>query len=99
MLSCGARAGLADMMIIIITPTGTDYYQWIVTDGLNVNHPAYGSMLLKRVIQQRIENPIAAKILRGEFADGDTIQTDVHSTGRAFQFKRSAKAAEKTQVG
>jgi ATP-dependent Clp protease ATP-binding subunit ClpA len=56
-------------------------------------------MLLKRVIQQRIENPIFAKTLGGEFADGDTIQIDVGSTGHAFQFKRSRKAAEKTQVG
>ena len=60
--------------------------------------PAYGARPLKRVIQQRIENPIATKILGGDFADGDTIQIDVDSTGRAFQFKRSTKSPEKTSV-
>src|SRR5262249_18039047 len=30
--------------------------------------PAYGARPLKRVIQQRIENPLAAKILSGDFA-------------------------------
>ena len=43
--------------------------------------PTYGARPLKRVIQQRIENPIAAKILAGEFAEGDTIRIDVNGGG------------------
>jgi ATP-dependent Clp protease ATP-binding subunit ClpA len=50
------------------------------------------------VIQQRIENPVAAKILGGEFTEGDTIHIDVDSTERTFQFRRSAKATKKTSV-
>ena len=48
--------------------------------------PAYGARPLKRVIQQRIENPIATKILGGEFKDGATITIDVDSAKHAFKF-------------
>jgi ATP-dependent Clp protease ATP-binding subunit ClpB len=39
--------------------------------------PVYGARPLKRVIQQQVENPLAQKILAGEFASGDTIRIDV----------------------
>src|SRR5208337_3179397 len=45
--------------------------------------PAYGARPLKRVIQQRIENPIAGKILAGDFVEGDTISIDVDSAKHA----------------
>ncbi len=35
--------------------------------------PAFGARPLKRTIQQRIENPLASKILAGEFGPGDTV--------------------------
>ncbi len=54
--------------------------------------PAFGARPLKRVIQQRIENPVAAKILAGEFADCDTIMVDVDSAKHAFKFVRTSKA-------
>jgi ATP-dependent Clp protease ATP-binding subunit ClpB len=50
--------------------------------------PAFGARPLKRVIQQRIENPVAAKILAGEFAEGDTIAIDVNPAKQAFVFTR-----------
>ncbi|MEJ8568936.1 ATP-dependent chaperone ClpB [Elongatibacter sediminis] len=48
--------------------------------------PVYGARPLKRVIQQQIENPLAQKILSGEFAPGDTIRVDV--SGGAFTFEK-----------
>src|SRR5208337_835346 len=45
--------------------------------------PAYGARPLKRVIQQRIENPIASRILAGDFVEGDTISIDVDSAKHA----------------
>lgn len=39
--------------------------------------PAYGARPLKRLIQRSIENPLALKLLEGEFADGQTIVVDV----------------------
>ena len=35
--------------------------------------PVYGARPLKRAIQQQVENPLAQKILSGEFEAGDTI--------------------------
>ncbi len=39
--------------------------------------PAYGARPLKRVIQRRLEDPLALAVLRGEYHDGDTITADV----------------------
>ena len=50
--------------------------------------PAYGARPLKRLIQQRIENPLATKILSGEFAEGDTIKIDVDAAKQTFTFSR-----------
>jgi len=49
--------------------------------------PQFGARPLKRVVQQRIENPIASKILSGEFQDGDTIAVDYR--GKSFTFEKS----------
>src|SRR5579883_1572876 len=36
--------------------------------------PVYGARPLKRAIQQQIENPLAQRILKGEFAPGDRVR-------------------------
>ena len=46
--------------------------------------PVYGARPLKRAIQQRVENPLAQSILRGEFAPGDTIRGDVSGDELVF---------------
>jgi ATP-dependent Clp protease ATP-binding subunit ClpB len=38
--------------------------------------PAYGARPLKRSVQRLLENPLALRLLEGEFADGDTIAVD-----------------------
>ena len=48
--------------------------------------PQFGARPLKRVIQQRIENPIATQILAGAFNPGDTIRADYQ--GKSFKFVR-----------
>ncbi len=48
--------------------------------------PAFGARPLKRVIQQRIENPLARKILSGEYTEGDTVQIDVDAARHSFEF-------------
>ena len=57
--------------------------------------PVYGARPLKRTIQQQLENPLAQKILAGEFGPGDTIKVDARDIG--FEFSkakpRKAKAA------
>jgi ATP-dependent Clp protease ATP-binding subunit ClpB len=39
--------------------------------------PAYGARPLKRAIQRLVENPLALRLLEGDFADGDAILADV----------------------
>ncbi len=46
--------------------------------------PVYGARPLKRAIQHQIENPLAQKILAGDFASGDTIQVDVEEGAFVF---------------
>jgi ATP-dependent Clp protease ATP-binding subunit ClpA len=38
--------------------------------------PTYGARPLKRVIQRRLQDPIAMAILEGRFSEGDTILVD-----------------------
>jgi len=40
--------------------------------------PAYGARPLKRAIQRRLENPLASKLLSGEFKEGDTVRGDAN---------------------
>jgi ATP-dependent Clp protease ATP-binding subunit ClpB len=62
--------------------------------------PAFGARPLRRVIQQRIENPLAGHLLSGEYLDGDTILIDVDPAKRAFTFgKRTAEVVEGELVG
>src|SRR5436305_11083406 len=40
--------------------------------------PTYGARPLKRAIQRLVENPLALRLLEGDFAEGDTIRVDAH---------------------
>jgi ATP-dependent Clp protease ATP-binding subunit ClpB len=53
--------------------------------------PVYGARPLKRAIQQRLENPLAEAILRGDFAPGD--QVDVTASESELVFARQKPAA------
>jgi len=46
--------------------------------------PVYGARPLKRAIQQQVENPLAQKILQGEFAPGDRIRVSVRDAQLVF---------------
>jgi ATP-dependent Clp protease ATP-binding subunit ClpB len=56
--------------------------------------PAYGARPLKRVIQHRIENPLATRILKGEFGEGDTIRIDVDTGRHDFTFSKGRETVE-----
>ena len=43
--------------------------------------PVYGARPLKRAIQQQVENPLAQRILRGEFGPGATVRLDADDEG------------------
>jgi ATP-dependent Clp protease ATP-binding subunit ClpB len=46
--------------------------------------PVYGARPLKRAIQQELENPLARRILAGEFAPGETVVVDAGRDGLTF---------------
>jgi ATP-dependent Clp protease ATP-binding subunit ClpB len=47
--------------------------------------PAYGARPLKRAIQRLVENPLALRLLEGDFADGDTIRVDAEDGELRFE--------------
>jgi ATP-dependent Clp protease ATP-binding subunit ClpB len=55
--------------------------------------PAYGARPLKRAIQRLLENPLAIRLLEGDFADGDTIVVDAQNGDVVFTKAAAAEAA------
>jgi ATP-dependent Clp protease ATP-binding subunit ClpB len=55
--------------------------QWLAEAGYD---PEFGARPLKRAIQREIQDPLALKILAGEFLDGDTIKIDLVGGGLNF---------------
>ena len=47
--------------------------------------PQYGARPLRRAIQRSIENPLAKRLLGGEFLPGDTVRIDVRDGELAFE--------------
>jgi ATP-dependent Clp protease ATP-binding subunit ClpB len=54
--------------------------------------PAYGARPLKRAIQRLVENPLALRLLDGEFADGDAIRVDAQNGDLVFAKTGDASA-------
>jgi ATP-dependent Clp protease ATP-binding subunit ClpB len=52
--------------------------------------PVYGARPLKRTIQRQVLDPLAMRVLQGEFKEGDVIRID--AAGGQLQFSRSDKA-------
>ncbi len=52
--------------------------------------PTFGARPLKRTIQRLVQDPLALRILEGEFKDGDVVVVD--AVGDALTFKREARA-------
>jgi len=47
--------------------------------------PAYGARPLKRLLQKEILDPLALKLLEGEFSDGDVVSVTTDGDGLAFR--------------
>ncbi len=58
----------------------------IATEGYD---PTFGARPLKRVIQQRVVNPLSRELLKGEFPEGTTVRIDF--ADGEFTFSRSNK--------
>jgi ATP-dependent Clp protease ATP-binding subunit ClpB len=59
----------------------------LATEGYD---PVYGARPLKRAIQHRIENPLASRVLAGDFGPGDTVAVDYK--GKSFVFEKAHQA-------
>jgi ATP-dependent Clp protease ATP-binding subunit ClpB len=55
--------------------------------------PTYGARPLKRAIQRLVENPLALRLLEGEFADGGKVRVDVKDGELVFEHARAAEPA------
>jgi ATP-dependent Clp protease ATP-binding subunit ClpB len=60
---------------------------FIVAEGYD---PMYGARPLKRTIQRRVLDPLAMRVLEGEFREGDQVVVDVKDNGLSFLKKQTA---------
>ncbi len=56
--------------------------------------PVYGARPLRRALQKEIVDPLAVRILAGDFGPGDTVVADVHAGEVVFTKKQSTGSAE-----
>jgi ATP-dependent Clp protease ATP-binding subunit ClpB len=55
--------------------------------------PTYGARPLKRALQRLVENPLALRLLEGEFEEGETVRVDVHDGELVFEKAAVAEPA------
>jgi len=53
----------------------------------------FGARPLRRVIQQKVEDPLSDKMLSGEFVDGDSVEVNINDDGEVALEKLQAPAA------
>jgi ATP-dependent Clp protease ATP-binding subunit ClpB len=54
--------------------------------------PSYGARPLKRALQRLVENPLALRLLEGDFGEGDTVRVDAKDGELSFE-KAGTRAA------
>jgi len=76
---------LADRKLkLVVTPAAKEV---IMTDGYD---PAYGARPMRRSIQRLVQDPLALKLLAGEFLAGETIVVDRDGDGGKLKFEKEA---------
>ncbi len=55
--------------------------------------PTFGARPLKRTIQRLVENPLAVKVLAGQYREGDNVVVDARDGAMAFDREQVATAA------
>jgi ATP-dependent Clp protease ATP-binding subunit ClpB len=56
--------------------------------------PTFGARPLKRTIQRLVQDPMALKLLEGEFVEGDTVRVDVEGDRLVFRREVTAEVVE-----
>ena len=65
----------------------------LVSEGYD---PTYGARPLKRMIQRRVLDPLAMRVLEGEFREGDRVTVDVGDNGLTFEVKGQESKVKST---
>ncbi len=87
------QARLADRGVgIDFTDEATE---WLANQGYDVK---FGARPLQRIIQNKLQNPLADALLRGDFVDGDTIVTELDKTVNKLTFNISSLAYNAGQL-
>jgi ATP-dependent Clp protease ATP-binding subunit ClpB len=81
------RKRLAERKISLSLTDGAK--EFLAKEGFD---PVYGARPLKRAIQRFIQDPLALKLLQGEFSEGDTVEADVSLKNQVVFSKVSPKA-------
>ena len=55
--------------------------EFLVAEGYD---PVYGARPLKRALQRLLLDPLALRVLDGEFRDGDTVAVDLNANKISF---------------
>ena len=56
--------------------------------------PVYGARPLKRVIQRRLQDPLAQMILEGRITDGSTVKASASKTGLTLNGEEFASSPD-----
>ena len=68
---------------LVVTPAAKDA---IIAEGYD---PQFGARPMRRAIQRLVQDPLALKLLHGEFLEGETIEVDVQPGVPELQFKKA----------
>jgi len=76
----GWMARSLDRRVTLVLTDGAR--KWLADEGFD---PEFGARPLKRTLQRRVQDPLALKILSGEFKTGDRIEIDAGKDGLVFR--------------
>ena len=84
---------LADRQVTIeLTDAAT---RQLVDEGFD---PTYGARPLRRTIQRRVLDPLAARLLKGQFGEGDAVVVDHDGAALTFTARRPAAVPDRAPV-
>jgi len=75
-----------------VTPAAKDA---IIAEGFD---PQFGARPMRRAIQRLVQDPLALKVLKGEFLEGDRVIVDAVPGEAELQFRKSEPAREPEEV-
>jgi len=69
---------------------------WLAKEGYD---PIFGARPLRRAVQRYVENPLANRILSGEFGHGDTVMVDIDEASKGLTFTKVGATVEEAVSG